>query len=106
VRAAAQVAHHAPPALDSAGIRSRTPGQVYEYTDEHDRVDRFEGSGSTFRVTQTRWRGGYQRTYSYDPSGHLVEIDDNLGRSVLLTWQGSSHAIRPATSPPRPTRAG
>jgi len=65
-----------------------TAGQVYEYTDEHDRVDRFELSGSTFHVTQTRWRGGYQRTYTYDAFGNLIRIDDNLGRAVLLTWQG------------------
>jgi RHS repeat-associated protein len=64
-------------------------GGIYQYTDENDRVDVFNSlanSSGPFVLTQTTWRGGYQRTYTYDGL-QLSRIDDNLGRSVTVTWQ-------------------
>ncbi len=65
-----------------------SPG-VYEHTDQDERIDRFEPVSGRHRVTQTRWPGGYQRTYVYTTGGDLIEIADNLGKSLHLTWAGS-----------------
>jgi len=66
-----------------------TAGQVYQYTDEDDRVDQFVYNGSTFQLTQSTWPGGYQRTYSYVANGKINSITDSFGRSMTFTWQGN-----------------
>ena len=73
-----------------------TASSVYQYTDENDRVDTFNAAGFNpqnipiYRVSQTKWKGGYQRNYSYNASGKLAQISDTYGRVVNLTWTGNA----------------
>jgi RHS repeat-associated protein len=66
---------------------------TYTYTDENDRVDTFgpTSTGDTYPITKSVWRGGYQRTYAYDPNNpyHVIQISDSLNRTVNLTWTGN-----------------
>ena len=69
------------------GSFERITTDVYEYIDENDRVDRFEIIAGEHRVIQTRWPGGYHRDYVYS-GGQLTQINDNLGKSLNITWAG------------------
>ncbi|HEU0097572.1 MAG TPA: RHS repeat-associated core domain-containing protein [Allosphingosinicella sp.] len=66
---------------------------TYEYQDEQDRIDVLEGNYFEIWVVKTRWRGGYERNYSYAPddSTHSrpIQISDSLGRVVNITWDGN-----------------
>ena len=71
----------------------RMSSSTYEYQDEQDRVDVFEGNFSSMWVVKTRWRGGYERNYAYatDDSSRSrpIQISDSLGRVVNITWNGN-----------------
>jgi RHS repeat-associated protein len=61
----------------------------YVYQDEDDRIDFFCG----LRLAKTRWKGGYERNYTYAPddsSGDRpIQISDSFGRVVNITWDGN-----------------
>ena len=60
----------------------------YVYQDENDRIDFFCG----LELVKTRWKGGYERNYTYGPGGsgdRPIQISDSLGRVVNITWNGN-----------------
>ena len=59
----------------------------YVYQDEDDRIDFFCG----LRLAKTRWKGGYERNYTYAPGDYRrpIQISDSLGRVVNITWDGN-----------------
>jgi RHS repeat-associated protein len=64
-----------------------TAGTIFEFTNGADRTDRFELAGSSFRLTQVRWRSGYQQDLTYDAiSGRLATVTDSFGRTLTFTW--------------------
>ncbi|MER9908815.1 MULTISPECIES: DUF6531 domain-containing protein, partial [unclassified Mesorhizobium] len=62
---------------------------TYKYTDENDRTDTLALVNGAYIVTQTTWKGGYIRNYTYDGGNHLTGLTDSLGRSVTFTWTGN-----------------
>ncbi|MER9934337.1 RHS repeat-associated core domain-containing protein [Mesorhizobium sp. M0088] len=62
---------------------------TYKYTDENDRTDTLALVNGAYMVTQTAWKGGYSRYYTYDTNNHLASLTDSLGRTVTFTWSGN-----------------
>nr|MEC6698351.1 RHS repeat-associated core domain-containing protein [Sphingobium sp. SJ10-10] len=67
----------------------RVSAGIYEYQDEHDRIDTFSSGG----LIKTRWKGGYERNYVYAAGDYSyarpIQINDSLGRVVNITWNGN-----------------
>lgn len=62
-----------------------TAGTVFEFTNGEDRVDRFELVSGSFRLTQIRWRTGYQQDLVY-VNNKLSTVTDSYGRTLTLSW--------------------
>jgi RHS repeat-associated protein len=76
-------------ARDRFRIEGASPCNFYVYQDENDRTDFFCG----LQLVKTRQRGGYERNYVYAPGDQTgsrpIQINDTLGRSVNITWNGN-----------------
>lgn len=74
-------------ARDRFRIVNDTTCVYYVYQDEDDRMDFFCG----LQLAKTRWKGGYERNYTYAPGDYRrpIQISDSLGRVVNITWNGN-----------------
>ena len=64
-----------------------TSGTVFEFINAADRTDRFELVNGAFRLTQVRWRNGYQQDLTYNSaSGKLATVTDSFARALTFTW--------------------
>jgi len=86
------------PDLDYTMIALASPAGAYELTKSDDTVEHYETSGTTIRLVWVKTRDGYQQTLSYDASGNIATITDNLGRTLILTWATNSSGVAPYLS--------
>jgi RHS repeat-associated protein len=73
----------------TARLVETTAGSIYEVVDGADRTDRFQNVSGTYRLTQSRWRNGYQQDMAYDTGGRLATVTDSYGRTLTFAWSNS-----------------